>query len=100
MTQILAELFSSAIGGESVAVEFDFAGELPAIDSTLVAVTPVNGVDPGAANMLDGSPQIAGSSVFQRVRPGIPGLNYQLVCRAVRGADARIRHALLPVRGV
>lgn len=100
MTQILNEMMASMLGDESVAVEFVFAGELAAIDSALVAVTPVNGADPAAASMLVGSPQITGSSVFQRVQPGVPGLNYQLVCRAVRGDDSRIRHALLPVRGV
>lgn len=95
---ILDEIYTSSLGGESVLVEFVFAGEIDAIDTATLAVTPVNGIDPAAASMLDGSPQYMGSSVYQRIRPGVPGLNYRLVCRAVRGADIRIRHALLPVR--
>lgn len=98
MSQILDEIYTSTMGDESVVVEFVYQGELDAIDTAAVSVTAVNGADPAAASMLDGSPQVSGTSVLQRVRPGVAGINYKLSCRAVHGADARIRRALLPVR--
>lgn len=83
---------------ESVVVEFDFSGELTAPDSAVVTVTPVNGADPAAASMLIGTAQISGSSVFQRVKPNLAGLNYKLRCVATQGDDIRVRAGILPVR--
>lgn len=99
MTQTLDEIYTTPdLGDESVVIEFDFRGELSAPSAAMVSVTPVNGADPGAAAMLDGSVQIVGASVFQRVKPGIAGLNYRLRCRAVDGNEVRVRSAILPVR--
>lgn len=83
---------------ESVVVEFSFAGELAAPASALVLVIPINGADPGAAGMLLGTVQISGSSVFQRVKPALAGINYKLRCVATQGDDVRVRVGVLPVR--
>lgn len=98
MMTTLDELYTTSMGNESVVVEFAFAGELTVITAATVAISPINGVDTGAAAMLDGLPQVRGTSVYQRVRPGIAGLNYQIVCRATQGETAIIRQAILPVR--
>lgn len=98
MSQILGDLYTSPLGDESVVIEFVFAGELEAIDTAAVHISPINGVDAAAGSMLVGSPQVSGSSVLQRVQPGVDALNYAITCRAVRGADARVRRAVLPVR--
>lgn len=98
MNQILDELYTSQLGDESVVLEFVFANDLDAIDSAAVHVAPINGNDPAAGAMLVGSPQVSGTSVLQRVKPGINAINYALTCRAVHGADARVLRAVLPVR--
>jgi len=94
MTTITDDLYI----GESVVVEFDYSGELTAPASAVVTVTPVNGTDAGAAAMLDGAAQISGAKVYQRVQPGIAGLNYKLHCVATQGSDKRVRAGIIPVR--
>lgn len=83
---------------ESVVVEFDFYGELTAPTIATLSVTPINGADPAAASMLDGSYQISGASVLQRIKLGVDKLNYKLRCEAAQGGDVRVRAAILPVR--
>lgn len=83
---------------ENPIVEFDFEGELSAPASAVITVTPVNGADPDAASMLIGSPQFSGSSVYQRVKPNIAGLNYKIRCKATQGEDVRVRVGILPAR--
>lgn len=94
MTTITDDLYI----GESVVVEFDYTGELTAPASAVITVTPVNGTDAGAASMLDGAAQISGAKVYQRVQPGVAGLNYLLHCLATQGSDKRVRFGVLPVR--
>lgn len=79
---------------ENPVVEFDFYGEMVSIDSAVVSITPV-----GAA-LLDGAPQISGTSVLQRIKHGVAAdkTNYTLRCEAIGGADRRVRAATLPVR--
>lgn len=80
---------------ENPVIEFDFAGELPAIDQVLsVEITP------GGATLLDGAPQIVGTSVLQRIKPDITNIdtNYTVRCVALGGTDRRVRAATLPVR--
>ncbi len=83
---------------ESVVVEFAFDGELTAIDSATVTVALLAGTDTAAAAMLDGLPQIQGTSVLQRVGAGVDQANYRLRCTATHGEDVRVRAGVLPVR--
>lgn len=83
---------------ESVVVEFAFDGELAAIDSATVVATLLNGADPDPAAMLDGLPQIQGTSVLQRVAGGVDQVNYKLRCTATHGEDVRVRAGIIPVR--
>ena len=83
---------------ESVVVEFAFDGELVAIDSAVVAVTLVAGIDATPAALIVGLPQIQGTSVLQRISGGVVDANYRLLCTATRGADVRVRAGVLPVR--
>lgn len=80
---------------ENPVIEFVFAGELTSIDSATVSISPV-----GAA-LLDGAPQISGTSVLQRIKHGVAAdrINYTLRCEAIGGVDRRVRAATLPVRG-
>lgn len=84
---------------ESIVIEFDFVEELAAIDSAVTAIAiHGSGVDPDVASMLDGALQISGTSVLQRVRAGVPGVDYTLRCVATRGADVIVRADNMPVR--
>ncbi len=83
---------------ESVVLQFEFDGELVAIDSAVVTVALQNGADPAMAAMLDGALQIQGTSVLQRVSAGVDLVNYKLRCEATHGDDVRVRAAILPVR--
>lgn len=83
---------------ESIVLEFNFAGELSAVDSATVAISVNAGRDGGASTMPQGAPQIAGTSVFQRVSLGVAAVDYSVRCVATRGADVRVRKDVLPVR--
>lgn len=79
---------------ENPVIEFDFYGELTAISAVVVSVAP------GGITFLEGAPQIVGTSVYQRIKPGITidKTNYTLRCEATGGLERRVRSAVLPVR--
>lgn len=83
---------------ESVVLQFEFDGELVAIDAATVTVEVLDGLDPAVATMLDGALQIQGTSVLQRVSAGVDLVNYKLRCTATHGVNVRVRAAVLPVR--
>lgn len=85
---------------ESVVVKFDFSEEIDAIDSAAVSISIMGaGVDPDVASMLDGSPQISGTHVYQRVQAGVDGVNYKLRCRGSKtGGDTLVRAKIMAVR--
>ncbi len=79
---------------ENPVIEFDFAGELAAVDTAVVEVTP------GGPELLDGVCQISGAGVYQRIKSEAmtAGVNYRFRCKAAHGLDKRVRSAILPVR--
>lgn len=86
---------------ESVVIEFDFSAELASIGSASTSASVYgDGTDPDVATLLEGAPQISGTSVLQRVRKdsGIAGLDYKLRCVATTGADVIVRADVMPVR--
>ena len=84
---------------ESVVVQFDFTGELTSITGATTSIAIHGpGADPGIGTMLDGPLQISGASVFQRVRAGVHGLDYNLRCEATSGATVIVRAAVMMVR--
>ena len=90
MRQMLREMDPA----ENPVIEFVFAGELASIDSAVVSISPLG------ATLLDGAPQIVGTSVLQRIRHGVAfdQTNYVVRCDALSGVDRRVRAATLPVR--
>lgn len=86
---------------ESVVVEFDFSNELTGIDSVVLAVSSVGGIaDPTPATLLQGTPQITGATVLQRIRGGVSGARYKLRAVAVRGDDIVALAGVLSVRTI
>lgn len=83
---------------ESVVVEFVFAELDSAPSLAAVSIAPIGAADPAAAAMLDGTGQIVGTSVFQRVKSGLSGVSYKMRCAATRGDDVRVIAAVLPVK--
>lgn len=90
MRQMLHEMDPA----ENPVIEFVFDGELSGIDSAVVSISPVG------SPLLDGAPQIVGTSVLQRIKFGVAvdNTNYIVRCDAIGGADRRVRAATLPVR--
>lgn len=83
---------------ESVVVEFVFTELDSAPSMAAVSIAPIGAADPDAAAMLDGAAQVAGASVFQRVKAGLSGVSYKLRCEATRSDDVRVIAAVLPVK--
>lgn len=90
-------LSGSKTPAESVVIEFDFGEELDGVDAATVSITPI-GVDPAAALVLTGAPQILGAKVLQRVSAGLDRMSYTIVCTATRGEDIRQLADILRVR--
>lgn len=88
---------------EIINVTFDFTSDLGteaiAAASQVVTIAVVNGVDAGAAAMLNGAAVIVGSTVRQSVMAGIHGNDYKLRCKVDTSGARRLVLALpLPVR--
>lgn len=85
---------------ESVIVDFDFSSELDAIDSATVSISIMgDGVDPDVASMLDGTHQISGTHVCQRVHLGVDLVSYKTRCVASKtGGNTIARAKVLAVR--
>lgn len=85
---------------ENPVVEFDFSGELDAVDAAVVSVVVERGRDADPAALLEGPPQIDGVRVYQRIASSaaVPGVDYRLRCEATHGTDLRVRAGILPVR--
>lgn len=83
---------------ESVVLEFDFSGELDAITGASVVVSVAAGIDPLAADVLDGAHQIAGRSVLQRFHGGVSGARYKFRAVATDGEDTIVRAGIAAVR--
>jgi hypothetical protein len=83
---------------ESVIVEFDFTGELTTPSIAVVSVVTESGHDPGPESILQGSPQIIGAKVYQRLNGGVQDVDYHLRCEATQGDDVRVLADTLPVR--
>lgn len=54
---------------EDPVLEFDFTGDLVAVDSAVVSVSP------GGVDLLDGAYQIVGAVVYQRVKSAVAVAN-------------------------
>lgn len=67
---------------ERITFTFDFSDLATAISSPIVSCMVIAGrLDTGAEAMLEGSPQIDGLKVLQRVIGGVAGNTYKLRCQ-------------------
>jgi cobalamin-dependent methionine synthase I len=84
---------------ESVVLEFDFSSELSAIDVATMAIA-VEGSKPdaAAASVLDGTHQISGKLVYQRISGGVSGVLYHFTCLGTKGLDKIEREGHVLVR--
>ena len=85
---------------EIVVLTFDFSGEAAAVSSPVVSVAHDSGEpDAAFASVLEGSAQVSGAKVLQRVKSGVDGANYLLRCEASDGnGNTLVRAGLLMVR--
>lgn len=86
--------------GEKYAVEFQFPSVLSAITSATVTVQLLAGTDATPGDLLDGDPQINGTSVYQRVKAGVSGCTYKLRCTATDSGAAGETYVLTASIGV
>lgn len=90
--------FDEKAPGDQITVQFDFGALAAAVTSPTVSIAVLSGADPSASAMLDGDATVVGASVLQRIRNGVAGVDYGLVCLASNGDDRYSLEAVLPVR--
>ncbi len=74
---------------EIVPIAFEFAKLTDAPTSPVVAIVRHSGAEDAsdlATTMVQGSPQIVGSKVVQKIKGGVAGANYRISCQ-VDAAD-------------
>lgn len=86
--------------GEKYAIEFQYSSVLAAITSATVTVQLLAGTDANSDDLLDGAPQISGTSVYQRVKAGVSGCTYKLRCTATDSGAAGETYVLTASIGV
>jgi hypothetical protein len=72
---------------EAYVVEFNFSRMLTNITQADCSIELLLGEDEASADVLDGLPQVIGTSAYQRVRNGKEGCTYKLKC-TVTGATS------------
>lgn len=75
---------------EAYAIEFDFSSVLSSISTAECSASD--------SAILNGAPQISGTSVRQRVYQGESGVDYPIRCKASDGIETYVLVATLPVR--
>ena len=86
--------------GERYAIEFQYSSVLSAITSATVTVQLLAGTDATPDDLLDGAPQISGTSVYQRVKAGVSGCTYKLRCTATDSDTGNETYVLTASLGV
>lgn len=98
------KLFSPKDPDEVIVLAFDFSKDDAVADgavlsSPTVDVTARKGVDPAAAAIRSGAPQISGKLVLQKVIVGISGVDYELRAKAsTSDGQTVVLVGVLPVR--
>lgn len=90
--------FSPIEPDEERTVAFEFGPGLTTVSAPTISVSLFSGEDVDAATMLLGSPSVSGSSVLQRIRGRLDGVDYAIECRVTSGLDNYTIDAILPVR--
>lgn len=85
---------------EKYAIEFQFGNVLAAITSASCTVELLAGTDAAPDDLLDGAPQISGTSVYQRVKAGVSGCTYKLRCTATDAGTGDETYVLTASLGV
>lgn len=85
---------------ERYAIEFQYTSVLSAITSATVTVQLLAGTDATPDDLLDGAPQISGTSVYQRIKAGVAGCTYKLRCTATDSGAAGETYVLTASLGV
>jgi len=75
----------SKLVGDKYAIEFKFNEHLSSIDIASCTVELIAGKDDDYTALLNGSPQIVGTSVYQRIKSGVSECTYLITCRANLG---------------
>lgn len=82
---------------EAYAVEFKFDRVLSVITGATVTVSLLAGTDASPSSLLNGTPQISGTSVYQRIQSGVAGCTYKLRCEATDGTETYVLTASIGV---
>lgn len=82
---------------EEFAVSFDFSREMSSITSATVTVVTQRGTDDAPADVLDGTPQVSGTTVLQRIKGGLHKCTYKFRCEATDGTEVWVITHGLPV---
>ena len=91
------ETWESKDPAEKFAVSFDFSSEMSAITSATVTIETMRGTDETPSDVLDGAPQISGTTVLQRIKDGEHKATYKFRCEATDGTEVWVITQALPV---
>ena len=93
----MSTLLTEKDPAEKFAISFDFTALMASITTATVTVEVISGVDATPSTLLNGSPQISGTTVLQRVDDGVSGAVYRLRCLANNATESFVLVAALPV---
>jgi len=86
---------------EIIPIIFDFTAMLNTITSiNSVSITVKTGIDANVSAMIEGVPQISGTSIIQLIKNGVAGASYYIRADVVSGAEKYALAAILPVESV
>lgn len=89
--------FSPKDPQERVTLTFNFSALLSAITAVEVDCSVAQGVDAGAAALLDGAAVTSGAIVYQGIKAGLDGVLYRVRCKATGPEGVFVLVGQLPV---
>jgi hypothetical protein len=90
-------MFDSKDPAEEITLTFDYSARGQQVSSASITVRLVRGIDPNPSAILSGTPQYEGAYVLQKVKGGIRGCHYNIICVATVGNDKLLVESILPV---
>lgn len=80
-------MLTSKTPREVYTISFGFSANMASISSASCTVTLLRGTDASPSNVLNGSAIISGTNVLQKIKGGVKGCKYGIVCQATDGTN-------------
>lgn len=90
-------MFDSKDPAEEITLTFDYSARGGQVSNASITVRLVKGIDSNPSAILSASPQCEGALVMQKVKGGIRGCHYNIICYADINNDRLMIESILPV---